>query len=118
MTYAEMSEIIRSADEMNAELFVNRWLLMPVTEDIKGFVPDDLDAGKNVLMQLHARLTRSIAEIRAESRLTQREFSNRFIVPLNTIKGWESRSACPIYLRLLIAQELGQIDLEDVFGIA
>lgn len=50
----------------------------------------------------------TIKDIRAVSGLSQAAFAVRYCIPRRTVENWESgTSACPDYLRLLLAQATG-----------
>lgn len=117
MTPKTYAEIIRSADEMPAELFAARWMLMPEAESIPGLDPADLDKSKKVLASLHKRITRSLAEIRKEAGLSQQKLADRFAIPVGTVRTWEQRDCCPIYTRLMIQELLGQWSPEKDMGV-
>ena len=108
MTTKTYAEIIRSADEMPADLFAARWRLMPEAESIPGIDPADLDKSKAVLISLHRRMTRPLSDIRKEAGLSQQKLADRFAVPVATIRNWEQRDCCPIYTRLMMQEALGQ----------
>lgn len=117
MTTKIYSEIIRSADEMPAELFAARWMLMPEAESIPGLDPADLDKSKAVLISLHKRITRQLADIRQESGLSQQKLADRFAIPVATVRNWEQKGCCPVYTRLMIQELLGQWSPRDDMGV-
>lgn len=43
-------------------------------------------------------MTGSIASLRMERGLTQKEFAENFGIPLRTVQNWESRGCCPDYV--------------------
>lgn len=50
----------------------------------------------------------TIKDIRAATGLSQAAFAQRFRIPRRTVENWESgTNACPIYVRLLLAQAVG-----------
>lgn len=50
----------------------------------------------------------TIRDIRRYTGLTQKAFSERFLIPARTIGNWETGySSCPDYLRLLLAEAAG-----------
>lgn len=108
MTTKTYAEIIRSADEMPAGLFAARWRLMPEAESIPGIDPADPDRTKEVLVQLHERITRPLADIRKAAGLSQQKLADRFAIPVATVRNWEQRDCCPIYMRLMMQEALGQ----------
>lgn len=108
MTTKTYAEIIRSADEMPVDLFASRWRLMPEAESIPGIDPADLDKAKEVLVQLHGRITRPLADIRKAAGLSQQKLADRFAIPVATVRNWEQRDCCPIYMRLMMQEALGQ----------
>lgn len=108
MTWKTYAEIVRSADEMPAELFAARWMLMPEAEEIPGADPADLDKTKAVLISLHRRITRPLADIRKEAGLSQQKLADRFAVPVATVRNWEQRDCCPVYMRIIMQEALGQ----------
>lgn len=118
MTTKTYAEIIRSADEMPADLFAARWMLMPEAESIPGLDPADLDKSKAVLISLHRRITRPLADIRKEAGLSQQKLADRFAVPVATVRTWEQRDCCPIYTRLMIQELLGQWSPAKDMGVA
>ena len=117
MTTKTYAEIVRSADEMPAELFAARWMLMPEAESIPGIDPADLDRTKAVLVQLHERITRPLADIRKAAGLSQQKLADRFAIPVATVRNWEQRDCCPIYMRLMMQEALGQWSPADDMGV-
>lgn len=108
MTTKTYAEIIRSADEMPADLFAARWMLMPEAESIPGLDPADLDKSKTTLASLHNRITRPLADIRKKAGISQQKLADRFAIPVATVRNWEQRDCCPIYMRLMMQETLGQ----------
>ena len=108
MTTKTYAEIIRSADEMPAELFATRWMMMPDAESIPGIDPTDLDKTKAVLVSLYEKITRPLADIRKAAGLSQQKLADRFAIPFATVRNWEQRDCCPIYMRLMMQEALGQ----------
>lgn len=117
MTRQTYAEIIDSANNSPAELFAFRWLLMPEAKDISGVDPENLDVTKQALLALHNKLTRSVADIRADAGLSQKQFANYFAIPVSTVRNWEARNQCAIYIRLMMAQILGQFDPVSELGL-
>lgn len=117
MTTKTYSEIVRSADEMPADLFAARWILMPEAESIPGIDPTDLGRTKAVLVQLHERITRPLADIRKAAGLSQQKLADRFAIPVATVRNWEQRDCCPIYIRLMMQEALGQWSPADDMGV-
>ena len=117
MTYKRFSEFVRAADERPLELFLAGWLLMPDCEKIPGWDPADLDRGKQILTDLYRLINLSPREIRERAGLTQQAIADRFAIPLRTWQGWETGRACPVYLRLLLMQQLGVADMTQLLGV-
>lgn len=117
MTAKTYAEIVRSADEMPAELFAARWMLMPEAESIPGIDPADLDRTKEVLVQLHERITRPLADIRKAAGFSQQKLADLFAIPVATVRNWEQRDCCPIYMRLMMQEALGQWSPADDMGV-
>lgn len=118
MTYKTYAQVIRSADENPFELFKAQWLLMPDCESIAGWDPANLDHDVDILRQVYDIVHRPMAEIRSSAGLTQQGLADRFAIPIRTVQNWESRNSCPVYVRLLIQQELGIVDLTTMLGVA
>lgn len=51
----------------------------------------------------------TFAEIRKHAGLNQAAFAERFCISRRTLEGWEGRSRCPDYVRLMMADILGLI---------
>lgn len=108
MTYKKYCEIVRTAAESPAELFVPRWLLMLEKDEIPGADTANLDATKAELLRVHALINRPVSEIRAIAGLSQSELAARICAPVATVQGWEQRRKCPLYVRLMMMELLGQ----------
>lgn len=117
MTYSQMTEIIRSAATTQEQIFVGRWLLMPESESICGFTSDNLDTNKEVLKGLYATINQPVVKIREQAGLSQKQLADRFVIPIKTVQGWETRTNCPIYVKLMMMELLGLINLQKVFGV-
>lgn len=117
MTQHVYAQIVDSADNSPAEVFAARWMLLPEAEDIVGMEPSNLDKNKKVLLDLHSKLTRSVGEIRAAAGLSQKQLAERFAIPVFTVRNWEARGRCSIYVRLMMAQLLGQFDPVTEMGV-
>ena len=118
MTWKTYAEIVRSAYDAPAELFVNRWLLMPEAEEIPGADPADLDKTKQVLLRLHSIINRPVAEIRAAAGLSQSELAARIAAPVCTVQGWEQRRTFPLHVKLMMMELLGQWSPAKDMGVA
>lgn len=117
MTYSQMTEIIRSAATTQEQIFVSRWLLMPESVSICGFTSDNIDTNREVLKKLHATINQPMIKIREQAGISQKQLSDRFVIPIKTIQGWETRTNCPIYVKLMIMELLGLINLQKIFGV-
>lgn len=117
MTQRDFVAIVDSADKMSAELFATRWLLMPEVKDVPGVNPENLNETKQVLLSLHRKLTRTVAEIRVASGLSQRQLADLFAIPFFTVRNWEARGTCAIYIRLMMAELLGQFNPYTDMGL-
>lgn len=77
---------------------------------IWGDAPDAVipDIRLDQLAQLWDAAHLTVKAIRAATGLSQAAFAQRFCIPRRTVENWESgASACPDYLRLLLAQAVG-----------
>nr|DAF37385.1 MAG TPA: putative transcriptional regulator [Caudoviricetes sp.] len=77
---------------------------------IWGDAPDAVipDSRLQQLTQLWDVAHLAVKAIRAATGLSQAAFAQRFCIPRRTVENWESgASACPDYLRLLLAQAVG-----------
>ena len=48
----------------------------------------------------------SLAAIRATSGMTQVAFAERYCIPRRTLENWEYKDNCPVYIRLMMADDL------------
>ena len=93
--------------------FISDWSLSTIWNDD----PDD-DIPPERLRQLGkiwdaAHL--SIRDIRAETGLSQVKFGEAFAIPRRSIENWESETTeAPPYTRLLLANAVGIIDLNEI----
>lgn len=108
MTCKKYSEIVRSASKATPEVFVSRWLLMLEKDEIPGADPANLDVTKAVLLRVYSLINRPVSEIRAIAGLSQSELAARICAPVATVQGWEQRRKCPLYVRLMMMELLGQ----------
>ena len=51
--------------------------------------------GKKTGARVHAYAAMDVAKIRKKTKLSQREFSASFFIPLSTLKQWEKRQRIP-----------------------
>ena len=116
MNYRTYSEIIKTA-ESPFPVFRSRWLLMPESESIQGFDPNDLDKSTEILRKVYEEINLPLSEIRAASGLSQREFADRFAIPFRTVQNWEARGSCPVYLKILLRQSVGLPSLLCLLGV-
>lgn len=117
MTWKTYAEIVRSAYNVPAELFVNRWLLTPEAEEIPGADSADLDKTKQALLRLHSLINRPVVEIRVAAGLSQSELAARIAAPVYTVQGWEQRRTCPLHVKLMMMELLGQWLPVDDMGV-
>ena len=79
--------------------------------DIWGDAPDaDIPADRlDALRGIYAAATRPVREIVTATGQSQAAFAERLCIPLRTVEDWcRSLRECPVYVRLLIQQALGQ----------
>lgn len=88
------------------DAYVSDGALSIVWDDAPG---DDIPADRlDILGQLWDVAHLTIKDIRAHTGLSQAAFATRYCIPRRTVENWESgTSACPDYLRLLLAQATG-----------
>lgn len=90
----------------NKAAYVSDWALSSIWEDdpASEIPPERIGQLEGIWDVAHL----SIRDIRATLGLTQVEFSQRYCIPARTIGNWETgTSACPSYLRLLLAESAG-----------
>lgn len=92
--------------DQGRDMYVSDWALSDIWGDPEGAdIPDDRIQSLGALWDV-AHIT--IREIRAATGLSQVAFAQRFCIPRRTVENWESgASACPDYLRILLAQAVG-----------
>lgn len=86
--------------------YVSDWALSSVWEDdpASEIPPERIGQLEGIWDVAHL----SIRDIRAKLGFTQVGFSHRYLIPARTIGNWETgTSACPSYLRLLLAESAG-----------
>lgn len=97
------AEALASADR---DAFISDAALSSIWGDAPdAAIPDDR---LRQLGQLWDAAHLTVKAIRAATGLSQAAFAQRFCIPRRTVENWESgASACPDYLRLLLAQAVG-----------
>ena len=78
---------------------------------IWGDAPDaDIPADRlETLRGIYAAATRPVRQIVAATGLSQAAFAQRLCIPLRTVENWcGGLRECPVYVRLLIQESLGQ----------
>lgn len=107
MTDKQFSALFGGAlADKDRDMYVSDWALSDIWGD-----PPDAEIPKDRIKSLIAlwdvaHIT--IREIRAATGLSQVAFAQRFCIPRRTVENWESgASACPDYLRILLAQAVG-----------
>lgn len=77
--------------------------------------PEDADipAGRiEKLGQIWDAFHRTVKEIAADADMSCRKLAERFCVPYRTMEDWSAgKSTCPIYVRLMMQERLGLIDV-------
>lgn len=79
--------------------------------DIWGDAPDaDIPAARLAALRgIYAAVSRPVREIVSTTGLSQAAFAERLCIPLRTVEDWcRGLRDCPVYVRLLIQQALGQ----------
>lgn len=107
MTDKQFSTLFSGAlEDQDRDMYVSDWALSDIWGDSEGAdIPDDRIQSLGSLWDV-AHIT--IREIRAATGLSQVAFAQRFCIPRRTVENWESgASACPDYLRILLAQAVG-----------
>lgn len=107
MTDKQFSTLLGGAlADQDRDMYVSDWALSDIWGDPEGTdIPDDRIHSLGALWDV-AHIT--IREIRAATGLSQVAFAQRFCIPRRTVENWESgASACPDYLRILLAQAVG-----------
>lgn len=92
--------------ETDRDAFVSDWSLSSMWGDAEADgVPADRLA---MLGELWDAAHMSVRDIRKRTGLSQVAFCTRFCIPRRTLENWEAGvSACPNYLRLMLAQLSG-----------
>lgn len=118
MTDKIFNQIYSSAlsnDCPDRDAFISDWALSTVWGDhVDAEIPDSrLDQIGQIWDSAHIPLL----ELRHLFGLTQGDFYSRFAFPRRTWQNWESGvTACPPYIRLLLAHAAGLIDLNHFDG--
>lgn len=107
MTDKQFSALFGGAlADKDRDMYVSDWALSDIWGDPPDAeIPEDRIKSLIALWDV-AHIT--IREIRAATGLSQVAFAQRFCIPRRTVENWESgASACPDYLRILLAQAVG-----------
>lgn len=107
MTDKQFSTLFGGAlADKDRDMYVSDWALSDIWGDPPDAeIPEDRIKSLIALWDV-AHIT--IREIRAATGLSQVAFAQRFCIPRRTVENWESgASACPDYLRILLAQAVG-----------
>lgn len=107
MTDKQFSTLFGGAlADKDRDMYVSDWALSDIWGDLPDAeIPEDRIKSLIALWDV-AHIT--IREIRAATGLSQVAFAQRFCIPRRTVENWESgASACPDYLRILLAQAVG-----------
>lgn len=76
---------------------------------------DDATQTVAVLENIHWLAHATIADIRKRTGETQSSFAKKMGIPRRTVENWEKRGACPEYLKLSLAENLGLVNFNLEF---
>ena len=64
------------------------------------------------LSKIYAAANMSIGEVIKKSGMTQKQFSEKFCIPVRTVENWSAGSRdCPDYLRLMLIRQLDLLEV-------
>lgn len=102
--YTLYSESANYADE---DAFVSDWATSSVFDPAPDLAAPDYDAIISDLRAIWRATHRSIKELRAVAGDSQAQFAERFCLSRRTVEDWETRSKCPLHIRIMMSQILG-----------
>ncbi len=71
-------------------------------------ISPDGDEAVKILRGIHRAVHMSIRDLINAIGMTQVAFARHFVIPLRTVENWAGgQRECPLYLKLLMAQDLG-----------
>ena len=97
------------------ELFIAEWATSSIFDPDPDAPAPDYDEIVRYLRNVYCAAHVTMKEIRQHTGLTQVGFSKRFAIPPRTVESWEMDSskgrACPPYVRALLAQAAGMVNI-------
>lgn len=112
MTDHQLYTIIADAAAcINRDAFVSDWATSSIFDDSPDadIPPERVELLTNIYNAAH----RSVRDIVAATGYSQRQFAQRFCIPLRTIENWcTGRRECPVYVRLMMQECLGLLRRE------
>ena len=64
------------------------------------------------LTEIHTVANMPMGEVIKKSGMTQKQFSEKFCIPVRTVENWSAGSRdCPDYVRLMIIRQLGILEV-------
>lgn len=108
MTVHELNTLyIESVDYADEDAYVSDMATSSLfRRDPDGPEPD-LDALIPDLRAIWRATHRSIKDLRAITGDNQAQFAERFCLSRRTVEDWETRSKCPLHIRIMMSQILG-----------
>lgn len=111
--YLLFGEALASPSE---EMFVAEYATSSIFDPDPDGPEPDYDAIVSYLRQVWTAAHITVREIRERTGLSQAAFAAMLCIPKRTLENWESTSAtasraCPPYVRLMLAQICGIVDL-------
>ena len=68
---------------------------------------------KAALRNIHRTVNMSVRDMVQISGLTQADFARHFLIPIRTLENWvNGRAECPLYTKMLMAQDLDILSRE------